>query len=243
MVEISDRICRAACQSANVFSALISSRWRSPSRHKAMSDNHMIAVTPAMPPARGVPLANLCDVIDISIMDRRALLAFVASLSAVAASPAKACSVALRSPKAAGIESQQVRKLFEAWWGRNEVGFRALFTNILMHDGTLMDPVLASELLVNEPMATESLAIFDQFFTDENMLKRITLLVNTDAGVIVACSESGLRQEINADCSGMPKLHLFLVIMRGLNPRAITHLSSIETVEVANFNIWFEGSI
>ena len=175
-------------------------------------------------------------------MDRRTLLALAASFPALVAAPAAACSVALKSPRSSGLENQQVRKLFEAWWDRDAVKFRAAFTQPLMADGTLMDPKLASGLRSANPIPPETLAIFPRFFTDERKTRRLTLIVNTGAGVLVACSENDLSTDIQPDCSGMPKLHLFLVAMSGLNPRSITHLASADTVEVDKFSIWTEGS-
>jgi hypothetical protein len=175
-------------------------------------------------------------------MDRRTLLALAASLPAIAASPAAACSVALKSPRSAGLENQQVRKLFEAWWERDAAQFRAAIINTMMADGTAMEPKLAAELLAADPIPSETFAIFDRFFTDQRKLKRLTLIVNTDAGVIVACSERDASISIQPDCTGMPKLHLFLVTMRGLNPRSVMHLASVDTVEDDTFSIWTEGS-
>ena len=175
-------------------------------------------------------------------MDRRTLLALAASLPAMVATPAAACSMALKSPRSAGLENQQVRKLFEAWWKRDAATFRAVFTNTLMADGTAMDPKLASELLAADPIPSEAFAIFDRFFTDERKLKTTPLIVNTDAGVIVACSEADRSLNIQPDCTGMPKLHLFLVTMLGLNARSVIHLASIDSAEPNKFSIWTEGS-
>jgi hypothetical protein len=174
-------------------------------------------------------------------MDRRTLLAVAAALPAIAATPAAACSVALKSPRSAGLANQQVRKLFKAWWMRDVAEFRAVFTNTLMADGTPMEPKLANELLAADPIPSERFAIFDRFFTDQRKLKRTPLIVNSDAGVIVACSEADPSLGIQPDCTGMPKLHLFLVTMRGLNVRSVVHLASTETVDVDKFSIWTEG--
>ena len=176
------------------------------------------------------------------MMDRRTLLALAASLPAIAATPAAACSVALKSPRSAGLANQLVRKLFEAWWERDAAKFRAVFTQHLMADGTAMEPRLASELLAADPIPAETFEIFDRFFTDQHKLKRTPLIVNTEAGVIVACSEADPSLSVQPDCTGMPKLHLFLVTMRGLNARSIVHLASTDTVEADKFSIWTEGS-
>ena len=189
------------------------------------------------------PVADIWQTRDSRTMDRRTLLALAVSLPALVATPARSCSVALKSPRSSGLENQQVSKLFEAWWDRDAAKFRAAFITTLMADGTLMEPKLASELRAADPIPQETFAIFPRFFTDERKQKRLTLIVNTDAGVIVACSEVEQSQFIRSDCAGMPKLHLFLVAMRGLNPRSIMHLSSIDTVEVDKFSIWTAGSV
>jgi hypothetical protein len=151
--------------------------------------------------------------------------------------------VALKSPRSTGLANQQVRKLFEAWWERDADRFRAIFTKTLMEDGTPMEPKLASELLASNPIPPTAYKIFDQFFTDERKRKRTPLIVNTDAGVIVACSEGDPTLAVQSDCTGMPKLHLFLVTMDGLNARSVVHLASADTVEADKFSIWTEGSL
>ena len=188
------------------------------------------------------PIADIRQTGNASAMDRRTLLALAAALPAIAAAPAAACSVALKSPRSAGLANQQVRKLFEAWWDRDAAKFRAIFTNTLMADGTAMEPRLASELRTANPIPDETFAIFDQFFTDQRKHKRTPLIVNTEAGVIVACSEADASLNIRPDCTGMPKLHLFLVTLLGLNVRSVAHLASSDTVEVDKFSIWTEGA-
>ncbi len=153
-----------------------------------------------------------------------------------------ACSVALKSPRSTGLENQQVKKLFEAWWERDVAKFRSYFTHTLMADGTAMEPKLARELSAENPIPAETHAIFDRFFTDKRKLNRLNLIVNTAAGVLVASVEADAQIEIQPDCAGMPKLHLFLVSMSGLNPRFIAHLATTETVEVDKFSIWTEAS-
>jgi hypothetical protein len=179
-------------------------------------------------------------------MDRRTLLTLSACLPALTAAPTRACSVALKSPRSSGLENQQIHELFEAWWERDAAKFRSYFTDTLMADGTAMEPKLAKELTAADPIRPETYAIFDQFFADKRKDNRITLIVNTNAGIFVACSEAnggrGERVKIQPDCTGMPKLHLFLVNMRGLNPRSIAHLSTTETVEADKFSIWTQGS-
>lgn len=175
-------------------------------------------------------------------MDRRTLLALTTSLPALVAEPAGACSVALKSPRSSGLQNQQVVKLFQAWWAREEAVFRAFFTDTLMLDGTLMNPKVASELHARDPISPETFAIFPRFFTEERKIRRLTLIVNTGAGVIVACAESAMSRIIESDCTGMPKLHLFLVDMSGLNPRTITHVASVDTLDIDKFGIWTESS-
>jgi hypothetical protein len=171
-------------------------------------------------------------------MDRRNLLALAAALPIFASPKASACSPVLRSPRSTGLENQQVRKLFNAWWVRDQVTFRALFTKTLMADGSPMEPKLAAELRAQSPLPRSTFDIFDRFFTDQRKASRLNLMVNTAAGVIVACAEGISTNEIQPDCTGMPALHLFLVEMSGLNPRAITHLSTTHTVEPGSFSVW-----
>jgi hypothetical protein len=175
---------------------------------------------------------------DDPLMNRRTLISLAAALTTAAAAPALACSVALRSPRSTGRENHQVEKLFGAWWNRDRPAFRALFIDRLMADGTPMDPKLAAELEIANPVPVESFRIFDRHFLDERKDKRLTLLVNTAAGVIAACSEADQSRDIAADCNGIPMLHLFLVSMNGLNPRMITHLASTATAEPGKFGIW-----
>ena len=174
-------------------------------------------------------------------MDRRSLLALAATIPALAAAQATACSIALKSPRSAGLTNQQVMRLFVAWWNRDKDEFSAIFTKTLMADGSIMDPKLARELQWSDPLPFDSFAIFDRFFTDERKVKKTSIIVNTDAGVFVACSEADPATSIQPDCGGMPKQHLFLVTMRGLNARRVTHLASTETAEPGKFSIWTEG--
>lgn len=174
-------------------------------------------------------------------MDRRNLLALATVLPMLASSPASACSVALRSPRSAGLENEQVRKLFAAWWQRDRDEFRSIFTKTLMSDGSPMEPKLAAELMASNPLPAGTFDIFDRFFTDDRKRSQITLILNTAAGVIVACSEEDPATDIQPDCTGMPALHLFLIAMSGLNLRAITHLATTQTLETSKFSIWTEG--
>lgn len=171
-------------------------------------------------------------------MKRRSLLSLAALSPAIAASPALACSVALKTPRSDGLQNNQVRKLFEAWWERDSEKFRAIFTHHLMEDGSAMEPKLAEELRASNPLPTDRFAIFDRFFTDTNKLYQLTLIVNTGAGIVVGCSESNFDRSIEGDCSGMPRLHLFLVEMETLNPRSIEHLASADTIDINRFSFW-----
>lgn len=176
-------------------------------------------------------------------MDRRNLLTLVASLSALSAIPAKACNVAEKSPRSAGLENEQIRGAFAAWWERDADGFRSYFTDTLMADGTPMDPKLASELLAANPLPDDVFEIFDHFFLDRQKHNRIVLILNGDTGIVIGCSEQAFpATEIQPDCSGMPKQHLFFAKMSGLNLRSITHLATTATPEVGKFSIWAEGS-
>lgn len=113
-----------------------------------------------------------------------------------------------------------------------------------MNDGTVMEATLAKDLLTLDPVPRVAYDVFDRFFTDIETLKQITLIVNTDAGIIVGCSERDPRHQMAmGDCSDIPQLHLFHVQMSGINPRLITHISSMKTVEVDKFSIWTEGRI
>jgi hypothetical protein len=163
-------------------------------------------------------------------------------LPAFTATRAAACSVALKNPRDSGLENELVRKLFDAWWTGDAEKFRNYFTQRLMADGKPMEPKLAAEMAALDPVPPNAFDIFNKFFADKSKFKRITLIVNTDAGIIVACSEADRPLKMQPDCVGLPKLHLFAVTMMGPNPRSITHIATTETVEVDKFSIWSEGS-
>jgi hypothetical protein len=171
-------------------------------------------------------------------MDRRSLLALAAALPALAATPAGACSFALKTPRSAGGENQQVQRLFDAWWQRDKDGFRELFTKRLMADGSPMERELAAELASVDLLPATTFNIFDKLFLEGGKDRAVVLLVNTDAGIFAACSEADHGVEIGADCSGTPRLHLFLITMSGLNPRSVTHLATVATPEPRKFSIW-----
>jgi hypothetical protein len=173
-------------------------------------------------------------------MNRRNLLALVAVLPALA-TPAGACSITLSSPRLAGQQRDIVRRLFERWWARDASGFRAILSGRLMDDGSRMASGTARALDELDPVLPESLAIFDRFFTGSGMTRRLHLMVNTAAGVLVGCSEIRPGEAIEADCSGMPQFHLFLVTMSGLSARLISHISTVESPEPAIAYVWREG--
>ena len=166
-----------------------------------------------------------------------------AILPLLASAPSKACSVALKGPRRSGLENSQITMLFDAWWERDADGFKSFFTKTLKDDGSLVEAKLAKEMLTLDPVPPQAYQVFERFFTNTNTLKQITLIVNTDAGIIVGCSEVEPNAVGTGDCSDLPELHLFHVQMSGLNPRLITHVSSSKTPEVDKFSIWTEGQI
>ena len=170
-------------------------------------------------------------------MDRRSLFALVAALPTLAATSAAARTFALKSPRSSGLENQQVQRLFEAWWRRDELGFRELFTKRLMADGSPMKRDLAEELTKLDPLPPNTFDIFAKMFLDEQKSKRVVLLVNTDGGIFAACAEENYALNTNSD-SEVPNLHLFLITMSGLNPRLVTHLTTVATPDPGKFGIW-----
>ncbi|MFS0773336.1 hypothetical protein [Sphingomonas sp. 1P08PE] len=110
-----------------------------------------------------------------------------------------------------------------------------------MSDGSLMEAKIADELQQQSPIPDNTFDIFDRFFLDKRKVNRLTMIVNTEAGVVVACSEENSAADIQPDCSGMPMLHLFLVAMSGLNVRSVTHLATTATPNTGKFSIWVDG--
>lgn len=174
-------------------------------------------------------------------MDRRSLLALAAVLPVFASSDASACSPALSSPRRTGLQNQQVRKLFAAWWQRDKDQFQSIFKGTFTSDGSPMVMKPTTEIQRQSPIPNSTFDIFDRFFSEESKISRLTMLINTEAGVIAACSEENLATDIRPDCSGMPLLHLFLVVMSGLNARTLTHLATTATPETGKFGIWLDG--
>ena len=170
------------------------------------------------------PIAVIPNSGNVPSMDRRTVLMLAASLPALAASPATACSPALMNPRNSGLENQQVRELFQAWWDRDADKFHGYFANEVLG-----------------PVPPNTFDIFDKFFADKNKANRITLIVNTMAAVLVACEEADIHPDIQADCTGMPKLHLFAVTMLG-GPRSIMHIATADTPVTDKFGVWFAGS-
>ena len=167
-------------------------------------------------------------------MDRRSLLGLVA---AFATTPAAARSFALKSPRTSGLENQQVQRLFEAWWRRDEAQFRAIFINRLMDDGSPMKRDIADELDRIDPLNANTFDIFFKMFLDERKTQKIVLLVNTDGGIFAACSEYNFEVDPNTEADP-PDLHLFFIKMLGLNARSVTHLTTVATPEPGKFGIW-----
>ena len=171
-------------------------------------------------------------------MDRRTVIALATCLPLASSTPTLACSAALRNPGMSGRQINQVRKIFQSWWERDAEAFREFFKVQLIADGSRMESGIAAELMELNPVPQKTYEIFDRYFTDEQKTKKLPLIIGTDAGIIVVCSEDGRsRNPIRPDCSGMPQLHMFLVKMSGLNPRSIVHLTTEDTVEIEKFDI------
>jgi len=180
------------------------------------------------------PLADIQTCDHPASMDRRSLLGLVA---AFATTPAAARSFALKSPRSSGMENQQVQRLFEAWWQRDEVQFRAIFVNRLMDDGSPMSRDIADELDRLNPLPANTFDIFSEMFLDERKTQKLVLLVNTNGGIFAACSERNFKVDPNAE-TDPPDLHLFLIKMLGLNARSVRHLTTVATPEPGKFDIW-----
>lgn len=88
---------------------------------------------------------------------------------------------------------------------------------------------LIAELEAIDPPSNPPMDLFDAHFADPNLIATTEFIVATPAGVIAACSEARADGMIEADCSGMPMLHLLLITFNGLRVSAITHLNSTST--------------
>lgn len=172
-------------------------------------------------------------------MDRRSLLKLAACFPAVAQAPASACSIALKTPQTFGQQNQVVYDLFQTWWKRDAEKFRAYFSSSGSSGRTTSSLGPESGTSVRSLSAA---SIFVRFFSDERKLKRITFILNSDAGLIVGCSEVDPSRNIGPDCRGVPMLHLFLVSMSGMNPQTVNHCASTRTTAADRFSIWSAGS-
>ena len=173
-------------------------------------------------------------------MNRRNILGLAASLPLVASTAAVACTPTTTEPRDAGLVIVQVRKLFRAWWDRDEEAFKGCFTDLLSYDGTPLEPSVAKGELALDPLDPNAFAIFSQYFTSDDKLHALDLIVETASGVVVACSEQDLSPSpgVGGECPTFPTQHLFLITMKGPNPRAVVHLASKETIETSKFSIW-----
>lgn len=171
-------------------------------------------------------------------MDRRTLLRLGACLPVLAHAPANACSIAPRLARFSEQQKEAVLVLFQVWWKRDAIKFRAYFPDQSLVNGTAAAPVAA--IGAGPIQRTPLRSIFDRFFTDERKVKRITFILNTDAGLIVGCSEANRSRDIGPDCRGMPTLHVFLVTMSGLTPQTMTHWTSTQSLTPDWFNVWSE---
>jgi len=172
-------------------------------------------------------------------MDRRALMALLASLPVAAAGAAEACIVLPFDAAYVERQNERVRGLFDAWWSRNRTGFRKMFTEPLNADGTPLEPAIVEawrrDGLYRLPDPTR--ALFRRYFADRRTSKRINYLINTHLGVVVACSESTDAESIS-QCEEGGQSHLFFVEMGGINPRSVSHLNSGSGGEEDRFIIW-----
>ncbi len=171
-------------------------------------------------------------------MDRRQLLMLASTMPLLASQPAPACSFALASPLSTARQHKAVLDLFSRWWQRDRDAFNRSLTDIFRNDGTLIDPNAAAGLFRLLPTSPDTLAMFDRFFNNEKRIKHMAWMLNSPAAMVVGCTESEPNSEIGADCSGTPLLHVFMIDMFGLNPRAVTHLATTTTPQPATFNLW-----
>lgn len=146
---------------------------------------------------------------------------------------AAACSVGVREDRQAKIGAAAVRALFASWWERDRQRFEALLTERRAYDGTLMQ--LGLEASPDD--VAHALTLFDQPFFHPRGRKAETLLIDTAAGILFGCEAGGTERdgldEVRGDdmCRGMPQFHLFLITLWGPNPRTISHIRSLPTVE------------
>lgn len=170
-------------------------------------------------------------------MDRRQLLALAPSLTILTATPAEACSYALLSPMESARRSRVVTTLFRHWWDRDRAAFRQSFTDMVRSDGTPIPADEAKELVQLPPVPENTYALFDRFFTDKGKFQRIQWMLSNPAGLIVACAEFTPTKGSDRSCQPLPHLHLFLVEMVGLNPRALIHIATTATPQPGVVNL------
>lgn len=104
-------------------------------------------------------------------------------------------------------------------------------------DGTPIPADEAKELIQLPPVAKDTFALFDRFFIEKEKFRRIQWTLNNPAGVIVACSEFTPTKGSDRSCEPLPLLHVFLVEMFGLNPRALTHIATTATPQPGVVNL------
>lgn len=114
-----------------------------------------------------------------------------------------------------------------------------MFTEPLKADGAPLEPAIVEawrqDGLYRLPDPTREL--FNRYFVNRRSAKRINHLLNTQLGVVVACSESTDVEGISR-CEDGGQSHLFFVEMGGVNPRSIAHLNSGSGGEEVRFVAW-----
>lgn len=141
------------------------------------------------------------------------------------------------SPLDSAKRSEAIGTLFQRWWQRDRLAFQHSFTVMTRSHAT---PIAADEAKASvelPPNSEDNLALFDRFFTDKGKARRIRWTLDSPAGVIVACSEFTPTKGSDRSCEPLPLLHLFLVEMFGLNPRALTHIATTATPQPGVVNL------
>lgn len=168
------------------------------------------------------------------LVSRRTLLA-IASCFPALAEPARACTIAAASPAESGDQMERVRRLFHAWWNRDEAAFAAQISPPAEADAGVVQSTAAQPGV--RSVAQGMRALLEGHFTDSKTPRRLNLMVNTPAGVLAGCTE-GSAHGIGADCSGMPRFHLFLVTFGYPDIRTISHIASAASTEGDKVNVW-----